>query len=89
MGFRLDSRLLVVLPILSRLLTAASHCITAQYDQRQFKAMCGLAFFTFLRIGEITSISKRGNIALNLNQLNKLLIDGEVFGFKLTFIYRL
>ena len=85
LGFRLDSRLPVTLPILSRLLMAASRCITAQHDQCQFQAMCALAFFAFLRIGEITSTSKRGNIALSLNQLTKLLRDGEVIGFKLTF----
>ena len=49
-GFRLDSRLPITLPILTQLLTAASQCITTTYDQCQFKAMCALAFFAFLRI---------------------------------------
>ena len=56
-----------------------------KYDQCQFKAMCALAFFAFLRIGELTSTSKQSPTPLNLNQLTKLLRDGEVIGFKITF----
>jgi hypothetical protein len=47
--------------------------------------MRGLAFVVFLRIGEITLTSKQSPIPLCLNQLTKLLRDGEVIGFKLTF----
>ena len=85
LGFRLDSRLPITLPILTRLLMAASQCITTTYDQCQFKATCALAFFAFLRIGELTSTSKQSPTPLNLNQLTKLLRDGEVIGFKISF----
>ena len=64
---------------------AAPQCIGTSYDQCRFQAMCGLAFFAFLRFGEITSTSKQSPIPLCLNQLTKLLRDGEVIGFKLTF----
>ena len=47
--------------------------------------MCALAFFAFLRIGEITASSKQSPGPLQLNQLTKLLRDSEVIGFKLTF----
>ena len=87
LGFRIDSRLPITLPILTRLLMAAPHCIGTSYDQYRFQAMCGLAFFAFLRIGEITATSKQSPIPLCLNQLTKLLRGGdhEVIGFKLTF----
>ena len=84
-GFRLDSRLPITLPILSRLLTAASQCLPTSFIQCQFQAMCALAFFAFLRIGEITASSKQSPGPLQLNQLTKLLRDSEVIGFKLTF----
>ena len=87
LGFRIDSRLPITLPILTRLLMAAPHCTGTSYDQYRFQAMCGLAFFAFLRIGEITATSKQSPIPLCLNQLTKLLRGGdhEVIGFKLTF----
>ena len=64
---------------------ADPHCIGTSYDQYRFQAMCGLAFFAFLRIGEVTATSKQSPIPLCLNQLTKLLRGGEVIGFKLTF----
>jgi hypothetical protein len=67
LGFLLDSRLPITLPILTRLLMAAPHCIGTAYDQCRFQAMCGLAFFAFLCIGEITSTSKQSPIPLCLN----------------------
>ena len=76
LGFRLGSWLPITLPILTRLLMAAPHCIGTSYDQCHFQVMCGLAFFAFLGIGEITATS---------HQLTKLLRDSEVIGFKLTF----
>jgi hypothetical protein len=48
----------------------------------QFIAMCALAFFAFLRIGELTSTSKQSPTPLHLNQLTKLLRDCGVIGFK-------
>ena len=70
-GFPLDSRLPITLPILDRLVAAAS-----------------LAFYAFLRIGTITSVSKQGAPSpLQLYQLTKLLnTAGELTAFKLTFL---
>ena len=73
-GFRLDSRLPITLPILNRLVAAASSLEGSAYKNIQFQAMCSLAFYAFLRIGEITSVSKEGDPPpLHLYQLTKLL----------------
>ena len=49
--------------------------------------MCSLAFYAFLRIGEITSVSKQGAPSpLQYYQLTKLLnAAGELTAFKVTF----
>ena len=51
MGFRLDSRLPITLPILDRLLAMAPFLQGSPYQISQFQAMCSLAFYAFLRIG--------------------------------------
>ena len=56
-GFRLDSRLPITLPILDKLLSVAPSLVGSSYQICQFQAMCSLAFFAFLRIGEMTSPS--------------------------------
>ena len=56
-GFHLDSRLPFTLHILDRLVAAASSLVGSAYQITQFQAMGSLAF---LRIGEITSVSKQG-----------------------------
>ncbi len=54
-GFRLDSRLPITLPILNHTIKASPHIYGSQYQICQFKVMCSMAFFAFLRIGEITN----------------------------------
>ena len=86
-GFRLDSRLPITLPILNRLVAAASSLEGSAYQIIQFQAMCSLAFYASLSIGEITSISKQGAPPpLHLYQLTKFLnaVD-ELTAFKVTF----
>ena len=87
-GFRLDSRLPITLPILNILVAAASSLEGSVYQIIQFQAMCSLAFYAFLRIGEITSVSKQGAPPppLHLYQLTKLLnAADELTAFKVTF----
>jgi len=86
-GFRLDSCLPITLPILDKLVAVASSLEGSAYQIIQFQAMCSLAFYAFLRIGEITSVSKRGAPSpLQLYQLTKLVnAAGELTAFKLTF----
>lgn len=83
---RLDLRLPITLPILQRLINASNQISGSPYQACQFRAMCALAFFAFLRIGEITTHSGAGNLPLQLNQLTKV-YDGRnrVSGIQLTF----
>ena len=50
-----DKRLPITLPILLQLGNAFNHTLPSLYKIRLFKAMCTLAFFAALRVGEITS----------------------------------
>lgn len=86
-GFRLDSRLPITLPILDKLISVAPRLRGSYYQISQFRAMCSLAFYAFLRVGEITSVSKRDSTPpLQLYQITKLLNQaGNLVGFKVTF----
>lgn len=85
-GFRLDARFPITLPILDKLIQASAHTIGSDFLRCQFKAMCALAFFAFLRIGEITNTKQKGNPPLQLHQLTQLLNQkSEVIGLRLTF----
>ena len=84
-GFRLDSRLPITLPILNRIIKASPHIYGSQYQICQFKAMCSIAFFSFLRIGEIT-ITSSYNQPLQIDQLSHIYGESNhVAGIKLTF----
>lgn len=86
-GFRLDSRLPITVPILDQLVSAATSLQGSLYQISQFRAMCSLAFYAFLRIGEITLVPRHGsNPPLQLYQLTKLLNPtGALVGFKVMF----
>ena len=84
-GFRLDNRLPITLPILNRIIKASPHIYGFQYQICQFKAMCSMAFFAFLRIGEIT-ITSSNNQPLQIDQLSHIYSESNhVAGIKLTF----
>ena len=70
-GYQLDSRLPITLPILVRIMKGLDIFCVSQYDLFMFKAMCAMAFFAFLRIGEIT-VSKRDSVNGNLLQLDQV-----------------
>ena len=55
---RLDMRLPITLPILRQFLQVSPSICTSQYVCCLFKAMCTLAFFAILWIGEMTPISR-------------------------------
>lgn len=86
-GFRLDSRLPITLPILDRLVSIAPSLQGSTYQMSQFRAMCSLGFYAFLRIGEMTApCNSNANPPLQLYQLTKLISSaGELMAFKLTF----
>ena len=83
-GSRLDSRLPITLPILHRIVTSAVQLSDSQYNICQFRAMCSLAFFAFLRVGEITALAS--GHTLQINQLTKLVNHKqEIVALKVTF----
>ncbi|XP_068748893.1 uncharacterized protein [Montipora capricornis] len=86
-GFRLDSRLPLTLPILHRLIQAAAFVTNTPEHATLFKAMCSLAFYAFLRVGEMTLVSSnKSNLPLQLDQLTKLVdSNNHVVAFKLSF----
>ena len=84
-GFRLDSQLPITLPILNRIIKASPHIYGSLYQICQFKAMCSMAFFAFLWIGEIT-IPSSNNQPLQIDQLSHIYGESNhVAGIKLTF----
>ena len=70
-GYKLDSRLPITLPTLVHIMKISDNVCVSQYETFMFKAMCAMAFFAFLRIGEIT-VSKRDSVNGNLLQLDQV-----------------
>ena len=70
---KLDTILPITLPILVRIMQASTSFCVSQYQSYtcMFKAMCSMAFFAFLRIGEIT-VSKQQSTSSNLLQLGQV-----------------
>jgi len=72
---RLDCCLPITLPFLHQLIAATDHMSLSLYDRCLMKAMCLFAFFTFSRIGEITT-NQTGN-TLQLNQISMMVDDTD------------
>ena len=70
-GYQLDSRLPITLPILVRIMKGLDIFCVSQYELFMFKAVYAVAFFAFLCIGEIT-VSKRDSVNSNLLQLDQV-----------------
>ena len=84
-GFRLDSRLPITLPILHRIVCAASELADSFFNTCQFQAMCLFAFYTFARVGEITASAS--DTTIHLHQVSKLVNDTqETEACKVTFL---
>ena len=64
-----DGRLPITLDILSRLIRAIPSCLTNPYLCSLFRAMCLVAFFGLMRVGELTSSDRHSNV-LHFNQLH-------------------
>ena len=84
----LDSRLPITLPILVRIMQVSASVCASQYQSCMFKAMCSMAFFGLLRIGEIT-VMKPQSIHSNLLYLahvtRQLCSKGKVVSLVVTF----
>ena len=86
LGARLDSRLPITLPILHRILEAASSFSTSKYQICQFQAMCSIAFHAFLRVGEMTSTTGLGPRPLQIHQVVQLVNDSNtIVSLKIVF----
>ncbi len=85
-GSQLDSCLPITLPILQSLLEVAPRRTGSYYQICQFMPMCSLAFFAFLRMGEITTSKNKSCQPLQLQQLAYVCDSGNpVAAMKLTF----
>ena len=51
---RFDMRMLLSIPILTKIFQQCPSILDSYYVSTMFKAMCAMAFYAFLRIGEIT-----------------------------------
>lgn len=85
---QLDSGLPNTLPILVHIMQFSASVCASQYQSCMFKAMCSMAFFGFLSIGEITVTKPRsihGNL-LYLEQVERQFCrKGKVVSLVVTF----
>ena len=82
-----DIRLPITLPLLEKIISALVHTQPTQFQRKLAQAMCSLAFFAVLRIGEITSRpGQSSNKIIQLQQISFLRdCDGQFAGlYKLT-----
>ena len=85
-GSRLDTRLPITLHILNQIMLVSSSISCTTYQSCMFKAMCAMAFFAFLRIGEMTVDNCQSLNVLQLSQVDKLTDTvGAVVSLKVTF----
>ena len=76
-----DSRMPIVKPVLERLMLTLVHTGTDHYHQHLFQTMFALAFYAFLRIGEITIRGKDRHDA-HLIQKNQIRMQTKHFELK-------
>lgn len=88
LGSCLDSRLPITLPILNRILESSVEICSTPYDRRLFQAMCSLAFFACMRVGEFTgTTSRKIGPLVQLHQLTQLVdANQRVISLKFTFL---
>ena len=88
LGSRLDSRLPITLPILHRILQSFDKICCTPYDSHLFQAMCSLAFFACMRVGELTlTTTKESGSFVRLHQLTQLTdVNQGVIALKFTFL---
>lgn len=82
-----DIRLPITLPILNKLLGSFQHTVSSAYQIHLLSAMCAIAFFAFLRIGEITTTYSESTNLIKITQLDRLVDKkGNVKALQLTLI---
>lgn len=85
---RLASWLAITLPILHRIMDSGAQFCHISYDISLFQAMCSLAFFPYMRIGEIIWSPGDGiHTTAHIHQLTKLVDNSQVVAaLKFTFV---
>ena len=73
-------RLPIILPALRQLISVFDHIISSRYQTLLICAMCVVAFFTFLRIGEITVSRSDITDLIDITQLDRLVDDRGISG---------
>ena len=85
LGSRIDGRLPITLPILNRILSLGSELSLSDNELCLFRAMCSLAFYAFLRVGEM-AVTNNNNPILSLDSVAKLVnADNYVVSLRVTF----
>ena len=88
LGYRLDARLPITLPVLQKLIESSATLSISEFHCCQFRAMCTRAFFAFLRIGEMTynSAKDASNLILQVQHVSKQVDSSNyVDALKITF----
>ena len=88
LGYRLDARLPITIPVLQKLIESSAALSISEYQCCQFRAMCRTAFFAFLRIGDMTYTSAKdaSNLILQAHHVSKLVdFSKYVVALKITF----
>ena len=68
-----DVRLPITLPILQQIISSFTHTTATAYQSKLLSAMSSLAFFAFLRVGEITVNTTDHSNLIRFTQLERLL----------------
>ena len=88
LGYRLDARLPITLPVLQKLIESSATLSISEFQCCQFRAMRTTAFFAFLRIGEMTynSAKDASNLILQVQNVSKLVDSSNyVVALNITF----
>ena len=74
LGYRLDARLPITLPVLQKLIESSAALYISEYQCCQFRAMRTTAFFAFLTIGDMiyNSAKDASNLILQVHHVSKL-----------------
>ena len=67
-----DVRLPITLPLLRQLTRSFDYTASSAYQNRLLSAMCSLAFFAFLQIGELTITTSQHVNLVKITQLDRL-----------------
>ncbi|XP_041379259.1 uncharacterized protein LOC121391847 [Gigantopelta aegis] len=87
---RLDVRSPITLPVLEKIVAALSHVCSSQFETELFATAFKLAFFAFLRVGEITSATQGdiSNRAVGVHDVSLIFRLGEQLPYRVKLFIR-